>query len=40
MEKTRIIRNGYVVDPANSFEGTADILIRDGRIEKVGPHLE
>ena len=40
MEKTRIIRNGYVVDPANSFEGAADILIRDGRIEKVGPHLE
>lgn len=35
-----MIQNGYVIDPASGNEGIADILIRDGRIEKIAPGLE
>ena len=31
-----LLRNGYVVDSANSFEGIRNILIRDGVIASVG----
>ena len=31
-----LLRNGYVMDSANSFEGIRDILIRDGVIAAVG----
>ena len=30
-----LLRNGYVVDSANSFEGIRDILIRDGVLRKI-----
>ena len=29
-----LLKNGYVVDPANKFEGVADILIDGGKIVK------
>ncbi len=31
-----VIRNAYVIDPASSFEGFADVSINDGYIEMVG----
>jgi dihydroorotase len=34
-----LITNGRVVDPANSTDAVQDVLIRDGRIERVGPDL-
>jgi len=34
-----LIRDGRVVDPANGVDRTADVLIEDGRIAKVGDHL-
>lgn len=34
-----LLKNGYVVDSANSFEGKADILVRDGEIAKVEPDI-
>ncbi len=37
--KKRLIKNGYIVDPASRFEGIADILIDDGKIAKVGRDL-
>ncbi len=36
---TVLIKNGYVVDPDTKFEGRADILVRDGLIEKVAPSV-
>ena len=38
--KTLLIKNGYVVNPADNFEGIADILIEDGVISKVGEKLK
>jgi dihydroorotase len=35
-----IIRNGRVLDPRSGLDGAADVLIEDGRISAVGPHLE
>jgi dihydroorotase len=35
-----IIRNGRVLDPGSGVDGTADVLIEDGRICAVGPRLE
>jgi dihydroorotase len=35
-----IIRNGRVVDPLTGADGTADVLVEDGRIVAVGPRLE
>jgi len=34
-----LIKNGHVVDPASSMDAVADVLIRDGRIERVGRDL-
>lgn len=34
-----LLKNGYVVDSANSFEGKADILIKDELIEKIAPEI-
>ncbi len=35
-----LLKNGYVVDSANAFEGKADILIRDGIILKTAPEIK
>lgn len=35
-----LLKNGYVVDEANKFEGTADILVEDGKIAKCAPNLQ
>ncbi len=37
---TLFLKNGYVIDSANGFEGNADILIKDGEIAKVGEGLD
>ncbi len=34
-----LITGGRVIDPASGFDGTADVLIRDGKIEAVGAEL-
>ncbi len=34
-----LLKNGYVVDEANDFEGVADILIDEGKIEKCAPEI-
>ena len=34
-----LIRNGRVVDPANSLDAVQDVLIADGRIERLGREL-
>ncbi len=39
MEAVILIKNGRVVDPGTKFEGTADLLIRDGVIAEVGENL-
>lgn len=33
------LKNGYVVDSASGFEGKADIVIKDGEIQKIGKRL-
>jgi dihydroorotase len=33
--KSMLLRGGRVIDPANDFEGDADVLVRDGSIEAV-----
>jgi dihydroorotase len=35
-----LIRNGHVIDPAQNIDGIADVGIRDGRIESIGPALD
>ena len=35
-----LIQNGHVVDPANRVDAAGDILIADGRIERVGGKIE
>ena len=39
-ERTTILRGGRVVDPAAGLDGPADVLIRGGRVARVGPGLE
>ncbi|MCF6149271.1 MAG: dihydroorotase [Candidatus Kuenenia sp.] len=34
-----LIKGGYVVDPASGFEGYADILVKDGKIEAVSTNI-
>ena len=34
-----LLKGGRVVDPANCLDTNADVLIRDGKIAAVGPHL-
>ena len=35
----RLIKNGRVVDPANSMDAVQDVLISGSRIERIGPDL-
>jgi dihydroorotase len=35
-----LIRNGRVIDPASGRDGTADVLVADGRIQAVGENLD
>ena len=35
-----ILKNGFVVDSANNFEGVADVLIDKGKIVKCAPDIE
>ncbi len=37
---TTLLRGGHVCDPGSGWDGVADVLVRDGRIEAVGPDLE
>ena len=39
-EPTTMLKGGRVVDPAAGLDGVADVLIRDGRVARVGPDLE
>jgi len=34
-----LVKNGRVIDPANGLDGLADVLIRDGAVNRVGPKL-
>jgi dihydroorotase len=34
-----LVKNGRVVDPANGVDTVQDVLLRDGLVERVGPHL-
>lgn len=34
-----LIRNGYVIDPSQGFEGISDIMIEDGKIAKIEPNI-
>jgi dihydroorotase len=34
-----LIRHGRVVDPANSVDAVQDVLVRDGRVERIGSDL-
>ena len=34
-----LIRGGHVIDPANNFDGTADVLVIDGKIAAVKPDI-
>ncbi|NKB70566.1 MAG: amidohydrolase family protein [Candidatus Latescibacteria bacterium] len=34
-----LIRRGRLIDPANQFDGVADVLIEDSRVAQVGPDL-
>ena len=36
----RIIKNGYVINPAKGFAGKADILINYGVIERVAENID
>lgn len=38
--KSLLIQGGRVVDPASTFDGAADVLIRDGKVEKIGQGLK
>jgi len=38
--KTTLIRNGRVIDPSQGIDQVTDILIRDGKIDAVGPCVE
>jgi dihydroorotase len=35
-----LIRHGHVIDPAQDIDGIADVAIRDGRIQDIGPALD
>ena len=35
-----LIRNGRVVDPANQIDATGDLLIRDGKIDRISNRIE
>ena len=35
-----LIRNGRIIDPANEIDTTGDLLIRDGKIERIGDRID
>ena len=35
-----LIRNGRIVDPANQIDTTGDLLIRDGKIDRIDDRIE
>ncbi len=35
-----LIRNGRIIDPANQIDTTGDLLIRDGKIDRIDDHIE
>ena len=35
-----LIKNGCVMNPAEGFEGVADVLIGDGKVWKIGKGIE
>lgn len=35
-----LLKGGRVIDPASGFDGVADILVRDGRIAAIAPHID
>ena len=35
-ESALLLRGGHMIDPAQDFDGPADVRVRDGRIEAVG----
>ena len=35
-----LIRNGHIIDPAQNINGIADVGIREGRIQAIGPALD
>jgi dihydroorotase len=39
-ESSWVIKGGHVVDPANGIDGIANVLIRSGTIEAVGPGVD
>ncbi|MBI5178654.1 MAG: dihydroorotase [Nitrospinae bacterium] len=36
MSETVLINNGRVIDPASGFDGVADLLVKNGKVEKIG----
>ena len=36
----RVIKNGHVIDPKNSIDKKTDVLIKDGKISKIGESLK
>lgn len=34
-----LIKNGYIIDPANNIDGTADLLIEDGKVSGLGRNI-
>ena len=34
-----LLRGGRVIDPASGFDQTADVLLADGKVAAIGPHL-
>ena len=35
-----LIKNGRVIDPASHYDGIADVLLEDGKIAWMGPHID
>jgi dihydroorotase len=40
MPPSFLFRNGRVIDPAQGMDGTADVLVLDGRLSEIGARLE
>lgn len=36
-DKTTVLKNGRVIDPATGFDGIANVVVKDGKIAEVGP---
>ena len=35
-----LIKNGYLIDPKSKFEGKKDILVEDGKIQKIAEEID